>query len=82
MVENVDFSLSDEFKASFLNDVLNGVAYLHGTAKLAHGALNLHSCIVTPQWTVRISNYGLNDVMRDSRHTHLLKVPPQNLHGA
>jgi len=81
VVENNDINLSEEFKLSIVNDVVNGVAYMHSSAKLAHGALTLHSCIVTPQWTVRLSNYGLNGVMHDSSNVSLLQIPRQNIHG-
>ena len=78
---NDDFSLSGEFKASFVNDIVNGMAYLHDTAHIFHGQLDLHSCIVTPQWTVRLSNYGLANTVHDGNKSKLFEVPKKNTHG-
>ena len=62
-------------------DIANGLSYLHDSAHIYHGQLNLHSCVVTPQWAVRISNYGLVNVLDDEVNMKLLKIPPKNLHG-
>jgi len=82
VIGNADFSLSEELQTSFINDIVKGLAHLHGSANICHGQLNLHACIVTPQWTVRLGNYGLNGVLGECAHVGLLKVPSHNLHGA
>ena len=81
VVDNDDFSLSNEFKVSFVNDIVNGLAYLHDTANICHGLLNLHSCVVTPQWTVRLSSYGLADLIHRGKIKKLMQIPLRTVHG-
>ena len=81
VIGNEDFNLADEFKTSFILDIVKGLGYLHETARICHGQLNLHSCIVTPQWTVRISNYGLTNVIAEAVNSKLIKPQQLNQHG-
>ena len=81
VIGNTDLTLSPEFETSFLSDIVLGLHYLHGTARLCHGQLNLHSCIVTPQWSVKLSNYALNDLLRCAVEKQLITMEEQTLHG-
>ena len=45
------------------NPGFQGLVYLHDTCQLVHGALTTRSCFVTKYWTIKLSDYGLNDVI-------------------
>lgn len=64
-----------------MNDIVNGLNYLHEIAHMSHGQFNLHSCVITPQWSVRLSNYGLTDVLNDGVNMKLLTIPEKSAHG-
>ncbi|KAK3089141.1 hypothetical protein FSP39_001199 [Pinctada imbricata] len=57
---NDDIPLSWAFRFSFAGDIARGMAYLHGH-KIIHGHLNSNNCVIDDRWTVKITDYGLNN---------------------
>jgi len=74
-----DFTMTKQFETSFLRDLLRvgghecrctptrppiqAMQYLHESCQLAHGALNTQSCMISRYWSLKLSDYGLNDVL-------------------
>jgi tRNA A-37 threonylcarbamoyl transferase component Bud32 len=46
--------------------------YLHDTCQLVHGALTTRSCFVTKYWTIKLSDFGLNDVIDELVHNDMI----------
>ena len=63
MLFNDEFNLTKDFRESFVRDIMKGVAFLHESCQIAHGSMNTHTCLVTQYWSLKLSDYGLNDVL-------------------
>ena len=58
-----DLDLNSDFINSFTHDLIKGLEFLHLTLKIPHGSLNTSTCLVTQHWTLKLCNFGLNDVV-------------------
>lgn len=81
VVFNEDFNLTKDFTTSFVRDIMKvcagvgassrrehaaqGLQFLHETCQIPHGALNARSCLVTQYWSLKLGNFGLNDILDD-----------------
>jgi hypothetical protein len=45
--------------------IIQGVDQLHNTFHIPHGRLNVRTCLVTPYWSIRLSEFGMNSVLED-----------------
>ena len=75
LIVNHDFHMKTLFSSSFARDLLRacfdilgsidlqGITYLHDTLQVAHGQLNTRTCLITQYWSLKLSDFGLNDVM-------------------
>ncbi len=52
-------TLTWDFKISMVNDIANGMRYLHSTNISSHGRLSSSKCVVDGRWTCKISGHGL-----------------------
>lgn len=50
---DLELELDWVFKLSFALDIVEGMKYLH-SRKVIHGRLNVKSCLVSQQWTLKI----------------------------
>ena len=62
ILENVDINLDDMFVSSLINDLINGMIFLHNSDIVAHGNLRSSNCVVTSRWTLQIADFGLYDL--------------------
>ena len=74
MLFSVDFNMNPEFTTSFVRDLINGTTYLHESAQMAHGSLNTRSCLITNYWTLKLSDYGLNEVMNELATKEMIQM--------
>jgi hypothetical protein len=53
--------------------------YLHESCQLTHGALNTQSCMISRYWSLKLSDYGLNDVLDELARKEVLQVDVQSV---
>lgn len=56
--EKLDFILL----CSLINDLVNGMNYLHNSQFICHGKLSSRCCYVEEPWCLKISEYGMNEI--------------------
>lgn len=56
----------DQISSSkILTTIFQGLDFLHNTIHMAHGRLNVSTCHVTQYWSIKLSDFGLNPLLRD-----------------
>ncbi|KAI3384195.1 hypothetical protein SNEBB_011282 [Seison nebaliae] len=59
--------LNWNFKILFASDVANGMLELHNR-NIIHGRLTLRKCLIDNNWRVRISDFALNSLNKNTNH--------------
>ncbi|XP_074648740.1 speract receptor-like [Tubulanus polymorphus] len=67
IMENDDIKLDDLFKRSLIQDLTNGLAYIHGSSLKAHGKIKSSNCVVSSRWVLKITDYGCNRLMEQKQ---------------
>ncbi len=71
-----------DFKISIINDIVNGMKYLHHSAIEFHGCLTSASCLVSARWICKICCHGLKQVrcqIKEQQPCALLWAAPEIL---
>ena len=66
-MKNPDLDFTWIFRFSFINDLIEGLDFLHRSKFLFHGCLTSQSCVITGRWELKITDYGLHKV-RESQY--------------
>ncbi|EYC10243.1 hypothetical protein Y032_0056g2633 [Ancylostoma ceylanicum] len=53
------------FQGSFLKHILNGLQYIHNSQIQFHGSLFLSNCVVDAYWVVRLTDFGVQQIIWD-----------------
>ncbi|RCN30281.1 hypothetical protein ANCCAN_23951 [Ancylostoma caninum] len=53
------------FQGSFLKHILNGLQYIHSSQIQFHGSLFLSNCVVDAYWVVRLTDFGIQQIIWD-----------------
>ncbi|KHJ94468.1 hypothetical protein OESDEN_05599 [Oesophagostomum dentatum] len=53
------------FQGSFLKHILNGLQYLHNSPIQQHGSLFLSNCVVDAHWVVKLTDFGVQEIIWD-----------------
>ena len=62
MLENDKISIDWMFKCSMMNDIIEGMSYLHGSLIEYHGHLKSSNLVVDSRFNVSVCDYGLKSV--------------------
>ncbi|KAM7542665.1 hypothetical protein Aperf_G00000018852 [Anoplocephala perfoliata] len=61
-------NLDWESKLSLINDLIQGMSYLHKSTVAVHGYLNSETCVVDNRWVLKITDYGLQKIFALYNH--------------
>ncbi|UJR09649.1 hypothetical protein I4U23_013883 [Adineta vaga] len=61
VLQNEKIPITWPFRFSFAMDILNGLSYIH-SRHLIHGRLNSSNCVVDQRLTIKITDYGLDNL--------------------
>ncbi|ELU13548.1 hypothetical protein CAPTEDRAFT_146841 [Capitella teleta] len=65
ILENNDIKLDMMFKNSFVNDIVEGMIYLHHSPLKSHGSLKSSNCLVDNRWMIKITGHGMRSFQSD-----------------
>uniref|UniRef100_A0ACB8EP97 Nitrogen permease regulator 2 n=1 Tax=Sphaerodactylus townsendi TaxID=933632 RepID=A0ACB8EP97_9SAUR len=66
ILENESISLDWVFRYSLINDLVKGMAFLHGSIIGHHGSLKSSNCVVDSRFVLKITDYGLASFRQSS----------------
>ncbi|GFS25685.1 guanylate cyclase, partial [Elysia marginata] len=69
ILEKDDLPLHDMFTTSIVQDLINGISYIHDSKLGFHGNLKSSNCLVDNRWTVKITDFGLG-ITKPARTYH------------
>uniref|UniRef100_A0A0N4ZT33 Guanylate cyclase n=1 Tax=Parastrongyloides trichosuri TaxID=131310 RepID=A0A0N4ZT33_PARTI len=74
LVDNVEFNLDMTFKSAFIRDILKGLQYLHKSHIGYHGLLNIKTCLIDANWVLKLSCFGITNILHNLIHDEVLKT--------
>uniref|UniRef100_A0A0N5BNP6 Guanylate cyclase n=1 Tax=Strongyloides papillosus TaxID=174720 RepID=A0A0N5BNP6_STREA len=93
LVDDPEFTLDMTFKSAFIRDILKGLQYLHKSYVGYHGLLNIQTCLIDANWVLKLSNFGITNILHNLIRDEVLKnielinlhfyqtISPENLQG-
>ncbi|CAH1786477.1 unnamed protein product [Owenia fusiformis] len=79
VLANTDINLDWSFKRSLIQDIVNGMLYIHTSPVKVHGKLKSSNCVVTGRFTVKITDFGLPMLYNDGSSVKQLEHKVNNL---
>lgn len=73
-VYDMDFKLDETFRSAFLRDILKGLVYLHKSPIGYHGLLNLSNCLIDANWVLKLTNFGVCNLLNRLINNNNLRV--------
>ncbi|XP_077501085.1 atrial natriuretic peptide receptor 1-like [Amblyomma americanum] len=64
LLENESLKLDWTFRYSIINDIVEGMSFLHGGFIIYHGRLKSTACLIDARFVVKISNFGLRELRK------------------
>ncbi|VDM38611.1 unnamed protein product [Toxocara canis] len=71
---NDELKLGRSFQASFAKDTVKGLQFLHSSPLQCHGFLCLQNCLVDSNWTVKLTNFAIEQSISEKIQRNELKL--------
>ncbi|GMR33408.1 hypothetical protein PMAYCL1PPCAC_03603, partial [Pristionchus mayeri] len=79
--------MSNNIKGTFVKDILKGLDFLHKSDIHFHGALTPNNCLIDSHWILKLSGFGVNQILHRWRHRRIITtgdktalIPNSELH--
>ncbi|VDP13282.1 unnamed protein product [Onchocerca flexuosa] len=59
IIYNKNMTLDEKFHAAFVNDITQGLEYLHASPIGYHGSLSPWACLIDRNWMVKLTDFGI-----------------------
>ncbi|VDK62081.1 unnamed protein product [Onchocerca ochengi] len=59
IIYNQNMTLDEKFHAAFVNDITQGLEYLHASPIGYHGSLSPWACLIDRNWMVKLTDFGI-----------------------
>ncbi|XP_078694731.1 retinal guanylyl cyclase 2-like [Branchiostoma floridae x Branchiostoma belcheri] len=69
LIRNEEMQLDWVVKQSLLTDLVRGMKYLHNSPIQVHGRLNSRNCLIDSRFVLKISDYGLPDLLATQKES-------------
>ncbi|XP_052224887.1 atrial natriuretic peptide receptor 1-like [Dreissena polymorpha] len=76
ILQNESIQLDWDFKLSLINDIVEGMHYLHTTSIGVHGRLTSSRCVIDSRFVLKITGFGLNFI----NEVHAKKQHVENMY--
>ncbi|XP_060577414.1 atrial natriuretic peptide receptor 1-like [Ruditapes philippinarum] len=62
MLLNESIKLDWDFRISLINDIVEGMIYLHSSPIVSHGAFTSSNCVIDSRFVLKITGFGLKSI--------------------
>ncbi|KAF1755686.1 hypothetical protein GCK72_012136 [Caenorhabditis remanei] len=56
------------FQSTFIKHIMHGINYIHNSSIKVHGALYLSNCVVDSYWVVKLTDFGIKNILKERMH--------------
>ncbi|EGT41940.1 CBN-GCY-25 protein [Caenorhabditis brenneri] len=56
------------FQSTFIKHIMHGIQYIHNSSIKVHGALFLSNCVVDSYWVVKLTDFGIKNILKERMH--------------
>ncbi|PIC31354.1 hypothetical protein B9Z55_012082 [Caenorhabditis nigoni] len=56
------------FQSTFIKHIMHGINFIHNSSIKVHGTLYLSNCVVDSYWVVKLTDFGIKNILKERMH--------------